>query len=69
MRAALASVVAPGGDAGAEARTFHTELALIWLQIDALRNHAREWLQPGDGAAPAEPAPAHGRETPDRPGR
>lgn len=69
MRAALANVVAPGGDAGAEARTFHTELALIWLQIDALRDHAREWLQPGDGAAPAEPAPAQGRETSDHPGR
>jgi uncharacterized membrane protein YccC len=35
------------GDAGAAERTIHTELALVWLQIDALRTHAREWLQPG----------------------
>jgi YccS/YhfK family integral membrane protein len=59
VRAALASAAAPGGDAGAEARTLHTELALIWLQIDALRTHAREWLQPEDSEPPAEAAPAH----------
>jgi len=48
VRAALAAAVAPDGDAGAAERTFHTELALVWLQIDALRQHAREWLQPTD---------------------
>jgi len=53
VRAALAAAVAPAGDAGAAERTIHTELALVWLQIDALRIHAREWLQPGDDAAPA----------------
>ncbi|MDP9892292.1 putative membrane protein YccC [Variovorax boronicumulans] len=53
VRAALAAAVAPAGDAGAAERTIHTELALVWLQIDALRTHAREWLQPGDDAAPA----------------
>jgi YccS/YhfK family integral membrane protein len=56
VRAALAAAVAPAsdaGDAGAAERTIHTELALVWLQIDALRTHAREWLQPGDDATPA----------------
>ncbi|ADU39036.1 YccS family putative transporter [Variovorax paradoxus] len=53
VRAALAAAVAPAGDAGAAERTIHTELAQVWLQIDALRIHAREWLQPGDDAAPA----------------
>ncbi|WP_042578867.1 YccS family putative transporter [Variovorax paradoxus] len=54
VRAALAGAVA-AGDAGAAERTIHTELALVWLQIDALRTHAREWLQTGDEAAPAAP--------------
>ena len=53
VRAALAAATAPAGDAGAAERTIHTELALVWLQIDALRTHAREWLQPGDDAPPA----------------
>ncbi|CAN5255233.1 hypothetical protein BH10PSE18_BH10PSE18_06010 [soil metagenome] len=56
-RAALAAVVGPDDETDQAARLFRTELTLVWLQIDALRAHAREWLQtPSD--APAEPAPA-----------
>jgi YccS/YhfK family integral membrane protein len=58
-RAALLQAVAGngmGGDGDAQARTFHTELGLIWLQIDALRTHAREWLQPAAGDTPTAPA-------------
>jgi len=50
-RAALAEATAASGEADPQARTFHTELGLIWLQIDALRGHAREWLQP-EGTEP-----------------
>jgi YccS/YhfK family integral membrane protein len=63
-RAALAQAAAEArGEASGEggslqARTFHTELGLIWLQIDALRSHAREWLQPADGIATTPPADA-----------
>jgi len=53
-RAGLAQA-ADGGD-DAQARTFHTELGLIWLQIDALRTHAREWLQPEGGETTTAPA-------------
>lgn len=42
-RTALVQAIAASDDP--QARTFHTELGLIWLQIDALRTHAREWLQ------------------------
>lgn len=52
-RAALAEATAASGEADPQARTFHTELGLIWLQIDALRGHAREWLQPEGAEAPA----------------
>ncbi len=44
-RAALAAVQGPGGEGEPAARLFRTELSLIWLQIDGLRRHAREWLQ------------------------
>lgn len=58
-RAALLQAVAGGsdgtGDFDPQARTFHTELGLIWLQIDALRSHAREWLQPAAGDTPTAP--------------
>jgi YccS/YhfK family integral membrane protein len=52
-RAALADAAAASGEADPQARTFHTELGLIWLQIDALRGHAREWLQPEGTEPPA----------------
>ena len=52
-RALAHQLARAAGDAGAAERTIHTELALVWLQIDALRTHAREWLQPGDDAPPA----------------
>ncbi|SCX53794.1 YccS family putative transporter [Variovorax sp. EL159] len=52
-RAALAEATAASGEADPQARTFHTELGLIWLQIDALRGHAREWLQPEGTEPPA----------------
>ncbi|MES2532874.1 MAG: YccS family putative transporter [Pseudomonadota bacterium] len=44
-RAALAAVVGPDDETDQAARLFRTELTLVWLQIDALRAHAREWLQ------------------------
>ena len=53
-RAALAQAVATSNDP--QARTLHTELGLIWLQIDALRTHAREWLQSEGGETTAAPA-------------
>jgi YccS/YhfK family integral membrane protein len=59
-RAALANAVTGDGETDPEARTFHTELALIWLQIDALRGHAREWLKPQDAEAPGLTAAARG---------
>jgi uncharacterized membrane protein YccC len=59
-RAALAQAVAASGENGdssdPQARTFHTELGLIWLQIDALRTHAREWLQPEGSETTTAPA-------------
>lgn len=56
-RAALAqAALAAGGESDPQARTFHTELALIWLQIDALRTHASEWLQPSGSETPTAPA-------------
>ncbi|CAA2108155.1 YccS family putative transporter [Variovorax paradoxus] len=56
-RAALVQAIAgAGADGDPQARTFHTELGLIWLQIDALRSHAREWLQPAAGDTPTAPA-------------
>jgi uncharacterized membrane protein YccC len=59
-RAALAQAVAASGeneDGGdPQARTFHTELGLIWLQIDALRTHAREWLQSEGSETTTAPA-------------
>jgi len=53
-RAALAQAVATSNDP--QARTLHTELGLIWLQIDALRTHAREWLQSEGSETTAAPA-------------
>ncbi|MDB5819966.1 MAG: integral rane protein YccS/YhfK family [Rhizobacter sp.] len=32
-------------------RLVRTELALIWLQVDALRTHAQEWVRPGTDEA------------------
>ncbi|MGJ7614660.1 MULTISPECIES: YccS family putative transporter [unclassified Variovorax] len=59
-RAALVQAIADSGTSGAggdpQARTFHTELGLIWLQIDALRTHASEWLQPPGSDTPTAPA-------------
>ncbi|MDP9607467.1 UNVERIFIED_ORG: YccS/YhfK family integral membrane protein [Variovorax paradoxus] len=59
-RAALAQASADGGESGSagdpQARTFHTELGLIWLQIDALRAHAREWLQSEGSETTTAPA-------------
>ncbi|MGJ7558444.1 YccS family putative transporter [Variovorax sp. RB3P1] len=59
-RAALVQAIADSGQSGAggdpQARTFHTELGLIWLQIDALRTHASEWLQPPGSDTPTAPA-------------
>ncbi|MGJ7565335.1 YccS family putative transporter [Variovorax sp. GB1R11] len=59
-RAALVQAIADSGKGGAggdpQARTFHTELGLIWLQIDALRTHASEWLQPPGSDTPTAPA-------------
>lgn len=59
-RAALVQAIADSGKDGAggdpQARTFHTELGLIWLQIDALRTHASEWLQPPGSDTPTAPA-------------
>ena len=59
-RAALVQAIADSGKSGAggdpQARTFHTELGLIWLQIDALRTHASEWLQPPGSDTPTAPA-------------
>ncbi len=59
-RAALVQAIVDSGKSGAggdpQARTFHTELGLIWLQIDALRTHASEWLQPPGSDTPTAPA-------------
>ena len=55
-RSALAQATAAGGESDPQARTFHTEMALIWLQIDALRTHASEWLQPEGSETPTAPA-------------
>ncbi|CAN7290405.1 YccS family putative transporter [Variovorax sp. LjRoot84] len=61
VRAALATAIDPSDGADQAARLVRTELTLIWLQIDALRDHAREWLQP-EGKVPAEASRA--AETP-----
>ncbi|MDP9897874.1 YccS family putative transporter [Variovorax ginsengisoli] len=50
VRAALADVVGPDDESDQAARLFRTELTLVWLQIDALRLHAREWLGKGEAA-------------------
>jgi len=55
-RSALAQATGAGGESDPQARTFHTEMALIWLQIDALRTHASEWLQPEGSETPTAPA-------------
>lgn len=55
-RAALAQAAAASAEPDPQARTFHTELGLIWLQIDALRTHASEWLQPAGSDTPTAPA-------------
>jgi YccS/YhfK family integral membrane protein len=44
-REALADLVAPGDESDPAARLFRTQLTLVWLQIDALRTHADEWLR------------------------
>ncbi|MFM9926455.1 YccS family putative transporter [Variovorax sp. H27-G14] len=59
-RAALLQAIADNGlngdNSDPQARTFHTELGLIWLQIDALRTHAGEWLQPPGSVSSTAPA-------------
>ena len=44
-REALAELVGPGDESDPAARLFRTQLTLVWLQIDALREHANEWLR------------------------
>jgi YccS/YhfK family integral membrane protein len=47
---------APDDEAEAALRLVRTQLSLLWLQLDALRNHAQAWLAPEAGTAPAEGA-------------
>ncbi|MDA7414739.1 YccS family putative transporter [Xenophilus arseniciresistens] len=62
-RAALSALSATGAgdDAWLEGeaavwRLVRTQLELVWLQVDALRQHAREWLGPAKGpSAQTEP--------------
>ena len=41
-------------EAEAALRLVRTQLSLLWLQLDALREHAQAWLAPEAGVAPAE---------------
>lgn len=59
-RAALAGAGLAEAEADPAARLFGAELSLVWLQIDALRSHAREWLAPAS-AGTADEAPAAGQ--------
>jgi len=61
-RAALSVAGVLADDTDGPARILHTELQLIWLQIDALGQLAREWVQPGGGERSAQPlaGPARG---------
>lgn len=55
-RQALADVVGPDDESDQAARLFRTELTLVWLQIDALRAFAKEWLEvKGEADATAVP--------------
>jgi hypothetical protein len=45
IRQALAASVAPGDETNPAARLLRTQFTLVWLQIDAMRTHADEWLQ------------------------
>ncbi|RZM00331.1 MAG: TIGR01666 family membrane protein [Variovorax sp.] len=51
-REALAELVGPGDESDPAARLFRTQLTLVWLQIDALRDHADEWLLKAGAEAP-----------------
>jgi YccS/YhfK family integral membrane protein len=53
LRDALATSVEAGDERNPAARLLRTQLTLVWLQIDALRAHADEWLQRGDIAPDA----------------
>ena len=44
LRDALAASVEAGDERNPAARLLRTQLTLVWLQIDALRAHADEWL-------------------------
>ena len=44
---------APDDEAEAALRLVRTQLSLLWLQLDALREHAQAWLVPEVGAAPS----------------
>lgn len=43
---------APDDEAEAALRLVRTQLSLLWLQLDALREHAQAWLAPEAGPAP-----------------
>jgi len=61
-RAALSVTGALADDTDVPARILHTELQWIWLQIDALGQLAREWVQPEGGEKSTQPlaGPARG---------
>jgi YccS/YhfK family integral membrane protein len=48
-REALSATSGPDDETDLAAHLVRTELTLIWLQIEALRGHAGQWLQLGDG--------------------
>ena len=54
---ALAEEIAESADA-AQVRLVRTQLALIWLQLDALRSHAAVWMDPDAPEATLVPNPA-----------
>ncbi len=54
---ALAKDTLEGGD-DAQVRVVRTQLALIWLQLDALRSHAAVWMDPNAPEAAPVPNPA-----------
>ena len=54
---ALAEDITEGAD-DAQVRLVRTQLALIWLQLDALRSHAAKWMDPDAPEATPVPNPA-----------
>ncbi|QNK73615.1 TIGR01666 family membrane protein [Variovorax sp. PAMC28562] len=54
---ALAEDITEGAD-DAQVRLVRTQLALIWLQLDALRSHAAKWMDPDAPEATPLPNPA-----------